>query len=121
MLEYVRMSDGRAIQFGTVALLAGVAAFFTVRTWGSGERLETLAVAAIDQKDPIGVTISSGGAQLIGLRRSGAKLTVWAWGHDDGKLKNQRTVDLVPADGEAPESVPVAISPPHPALPRWSD
>ena len=52
------MSDGRTIQFATVALLTGVAAFLAMRAWGFGERLETGAIAQIDQKDHTGAAIS---------------------------------------------------------------
>jgi hypothetical protein len=104
------VSDGRAIQFGTVALLTGVAVFFTVRTWGIGERLETRPAAEIGEKDLASVQILSTG-QVVGLRRNGSKTQVWIWGVDDAKLKNQRTFDIPSSEGEAPEKVPVAISP----------
>ena len=103
------MSDGRTIRFATVALLTGVAAFFAVRAWGFGERLETGAIAQIDQKDHTGAAISPFGAQLIGFRRSGLKLTVWTWALEAGKVRNQRAIDLAPQDGDA-ESPPFAIS-----------
>jgi len=103
------VSDGRTIRFATVALLTGVAAFFAVRAWGFGERLETGAIAQIDQKDHTGAAISPFGAQLIGFRRSGLKLTVWTWALEAGKVRNQRAIDLAPQDGDA-ESPPFAIS-----------
>jgi hypothetical protein len=101
------VSDGRAIQFATVALVTGIGAFFAARVWGITERLESSAIAELGEKDPSRVWITPG-EDAAGLRQSGSKASVWVWNSSGARLRSRRDLEISPPFAISPDASRIA-------------